>query len=146
MEGYKFTAPPFVMTDPLIQITFGLSNPDLDDDERQQFSKRVLPELRDLDEVERADRATVLIPEEGVKGFETLLGFLTAEVTLPNLKDFAGWMSDRFADQPMTVKVKVGEQEVELVANSRQELAQVEQTAQNLLAAMQDKGTKDGGA
>ncbi|MEB3355347.1 MAG: hypothetical protein VKK04_01275 [Synechococcales bacterium] len=131
------------MTDqPLIQITFGLDDPDLDDDQRLQFSKRVLDELRDLDEVERADRAEVLIPEEGVKGFETLLGFLTAEVTLPNLKDFAGWMGDRFSDQPMKLKVKVGEQEVELEAKSQKELAQVEQVAQKLLKTMKSDETR----
>ena len=120
----------------VVQITFGLSDPDLEDDERLRFSKQVLPELRDLDEVERADRTEVMSPESGMKGFETLAGFLTADVTVPMLKDFAGWMGDRFSDQPMTVKVKVGEQEVELEARSRKELEAVEQTAQGLLATM----------
>lgn len=127
---------------PLIQITFGLSDPELEESDRLQFSKRVLPELRDLDEVERADRAEVLSSEAGMKGFETLMGFLTAEVTLPNLTGFLGWMGDRFSDQPMKLKVKVGEQEVELEASSRQELAAIEQTAQNLLATMQSDGTR----
>jgi len=125
------------MTEDLrVQITFGLSDPDLEDEERLRFSKQVLPELRDLDEVERADRTEVMSPESGMKGFETLVGFLTADVTVPMLKDFAGWMGDRFSDQPMKVKVKVGEQEVELEARSRKELEAVEQTAQGLLATM----------
>jgi len=84
------------MTEDLrVQITFGLSDPDLEDEERLRFSKQVLPELRDLDEVERADRTEVMSPESGMKGFETLVGFLTADVTVPMLKDFAGWMGDR---------------------------------------------------
>jgi len=63
------------MTEDLrVQITFGLSDPDLEDDERLRFSKQVLPELRDLDEVERADRTEVMSPESGMKGFETLAG------------------------------------------------------------------------
>jgi len=119
-----------------IQITFGLSNLDLDDDERLQFSKRMLPELRALDEVERAERTERISSESGEKGFATLLGFLTADITLPNLKEFVGWMSDRFSDQSMKVKVKVGDQEVELEARSQAELAQVEDVATSLLAKM----------
>ncbi len=131
---------------PLVQITFGPSDPGLEDEERKQFSKRVLAELRDLDEVERADRAEVLSPEEGMKGFGTLIGFLTAEVTLPNLKGVLSWMGDRFSDQPMKVKVKVGDQETELEARSRKELADLEQVANRLLAAMKNDEIKHGGA
>lgn len=92
---------------PLIQITFGLNDSELEDRQRLEFSTRVLRELRDLDEVERADRTEVFSAEAGAKGFETLLGFLTADVTVSGLKEFAGWMGDRFADQPMKVKVKI---------------------------------------
>jgi len=121
---------------PLIQITFGPADPELDDDQRLQFSKRLLPEVQDLDEVQRADRAENLNTEAGMKGFETLVGFLTADVTLSNLNEFAGWMGDRFSDQPMKVKVKVGAQEAELEARSAKELAEVEATANRLLAVM----------
>ena len=131
---------------PLIQITFGLNDPELEDRQRLQFSMRVLGELRDLDEVERADRTEVFSAEAGAKGFETLVGFLTADVTVLGLKEFAGWMGDRFADQPMKVRVKVGEQEVELEARSRKELADVEQVANNLLATMKADGTQHGSA
>lgn len=134
------------MTDqPLIQLTFGLSNLDIDDDERLKFSKRVLPELRDLDEVERADRTEASSSDTGEKGFSTLVGFLTADVTLPNLNAFTSWMGDRFSDQPMKVKVKVGEQEVELEARSKTELAQIEHVANSLLAKMKGSGVADGG-
>ena len=134
------------MTDqPLIQLTFGLSNLDIDDDERLKFSKRVLPELRDLDEVERADRTEASSSDTGEKGFSTLVGFLTADVTLPNLNAFTSWMGDRFSDQPMKVKVKVGEQEVELEARSKTELAQIEDVANSLLAKMKGSGVADGG-
>lgn len=121
---------------PAIQITFGLSNPELDENERLQFSKRVLPELRNLDEVERAERTERMSSGAGEKGFATILGFLTADITLPNLKEFLGWLSDRFSDQSMRIKVKVGEQEVELEARSQAELAQVEEVAASLLAKM----------
>lgn len=130
---------------PIIQITFGLINPDLEDEERLQFAKRVLRELRDLDEVECAKRTEKASSESGEKGFSTLVGFLTADITMPNLKEFTGWMSDRFSDQPMKVKVKVGEQEVELEAYSQAELAQIEDVASSLLVKMGVGGAQDAG-
>ncbi|ABW26570.1 hypothetical protein AM1_1545 [Acaryochloris marina MBIC11017] len=123
-----------------MQITFGQSNPDLEEHERLLFSKRVLSELRDLDQVEHAERTEKEASEFGEKGFSTLVGFLTAEVTLPNLKAFINWMGDRFSDQPMKVKVKVGEQEVEFEARSQLELAQLEEVANSLLAKMSAGG------
>lgn len=120
----------------MIQITFGLSN--ADEGDRLRFSKQVLPELRDLEEVQRADRTEVMAAEDGTKGFETLLGFLTAEVTRESLTEFFKWMGDRFADKTLKVAVKVGEKEIELEATSRKELDDLEQRATRLLAAMAD--------
>lgn len=127
---------------PVLQLTFGPSDLNLDDDERLKFSNRVLPELRGLDEVERADRIEELSEEDGTKGFETLVGFLTADVALPNLKEFAGWMMERFADQPISVKVKLGEKEIELSAKSRKELAEGKLIAQDLLGILQNTGAE----
>lgn len=45
------------MTQPeLIQFTLGLDDPELDDDDRLRFATRLLPELRQVGEVDRADR------------------------------------------------------------------------------------------
>ena len=46
----------------IVQFTFGLDEPELEDKEKLKFAQKLLPELRDLDEVERADRAE-LTPE-----------------------------------------------------------------------------------
>lgn len=127
---------------PVLRLTFGLTDPNLDDDERLTFSKRVLPELRGLDEVERAERVETVSEENGTKGFETLVGFLKADVSFPNLKDFVGWMMERFADQPISVKVKLGEKEIELSAKSRKELAEGKLMAQDLLEMLQNAGAE----
>jgi hypothetical protein len=131
---------------PTIQITFGPSDPELEEDERLQFQQRVLRELRDLDEVDRVERTERESTETGEKGFATLVGFLTADVTLSNLKEFKDWFSDRFADQPMKVRVKVGEQEVELEASSQAELEQLESIAGSLLEKMEAGGASNVGA
>lgn len=122
----------------IVQFTFGLSSPEIEDDERLKFAQKLLPELRNLDQVERADRAENLNPEAGSKGFATLVGLLQAEVSLKNLKSFLGFLSDRLADKPVKVKVKVGNNEVEIEAKSRQEMAELEKIALNLIKTMHE--------
>ncbi len=59
-----------------IQFTFGLDEPELEDSERLKFAQKLLRELRNLDEVERADRTEDLTPEGGSKpGFATLMAW-----------------------------------------------------------------------
>ena len=120
-----------------IQFTFGLNEPDLEDEERLKFSTKLLKELRNLDEVEKADRTEDLAPEAGSKpGFATLLGTLTAEISFKNIKGFLGFLGDRLQDKPIKGSIKVGSNEVEFEVKSRQELIEFEKTALNLIAAM----------
>ena len=99
----------------IIQFTFGLDDPDLEDEERLKFAKKLLPELRNLDEVERAERAEDLTPEAGSKpGFATLIGTLTAQVSFKNIKGFLGFLGDRLQDKPIKGSIKVGNNEVTL--------------------------------
>ena len=39
----------------IVEFTFGLDEPELEDEEQLKFSKRLLRELRNLDEVERVE-------------------------------------------------------------------------------------------
>ena len=125
------------MTDqPTIQFTFAVNDPELDDRERQEIAKKLLRQLRKLDEVKKVDRVEDLNPEPGTKGFATLVGFLTAEVSVKNIKDFLSFLGDRIGDKPIVVNVKVGDKEVKIEAKSRQELLEGERVAKDLLAAM----------
>ena len=113
--------------------------PELEDEERLKFAKKLLRELRNLDEVERADRTEDLTPEAGSKpGFATLIGMITAQVSFKNIKGFLGFLGDRLQDKPIkgSIKVRDNEVEVEFEVKSRQELAEIEKTALNLIAAM----------
>ncbi len=122
-----------------IQFTFGLDEPELEDEQRLKFAKKLLRELRNLDEVERADRTEDLTPEAGSKpGFATLIGSITALVKVKNIKAFLGVLGDilRLQDKPIKGSIKVGDNQVEFEVKSRQELAEFEKTALNLIAAM----------
>lgn len=124
-----------------IEFILALDEPELEDEQRLQFTKRLLPELRSLDEVEKADRTEDLTPEAGSKGFATLIGSITALVKIKNLKAFFCFLGDRLQDKPIKGRVKYGDKEVEFEVKSRQELAEFEQTALNLIAVM--KGDDD---
>ncbi|AFZ58813.1 formylglycine-generating enzyme family protein [Anabaena cylindrica FACHB-243] len=122
-----------------IQFTFALDDPELDDDRREKIARQLLPELRNLDEVVKADRTENFNPEAGSKGFATLVGVLTAEVSIKNIKGFLSFLSDRLGDKPIEISVKVGDKEVSIKAKSRQELLESEKIAKDLLEAEKNK-------
>lgn len=125
--------------DTIVQFTFGLDTPDIEDEEKLQFSRKLLPELRELDEVIRADRAENLTPEAGSKpAFETLLGVLSAEVSLENVKKFLGFLGERLKDEPIKGTIKMGDKEVQFEVRSSKELKELESTALKLIEAMKE--------
>jgi hypothetical protein len=73
------------MTDtPTVQFTFAVNDPELEDAERQEIARKLLRELRQLDELENADFAKDLELEPGAKSvLATIAGVLTAEVSRP---------------------------------------------------------------
>ncbi len=93
----------------IIKFTFAVEDPELDDERRQKIANKLLREIRDLDEVEKADRTEDLNPEAGSKsGFATLIGVLTAEVSMKNVKSFLGFLGERLADKPIKISIKEG--------------------------------------
>lgn len=121
--------------DVIVQFTFGLD--EVEESKRLKFAKNLLPELRQLDEVEKAERAEDLTPEAGSKpGFATLIGILTTKIRFKNIKGFLEFLGDRLQDKPIKGSIKVGENVVEFEVKSRQELAEFEKTALNLIGAM----------
>jgi hypothetical protein len=125
--------------EPIIKFTFAVCDPELDDERCQKLANKLLREIRDLDEVEKADRTEDLNPEAGSKAlFTTLIGVLTAEVSMKNVKSFLSFLGDRLGDKPIKISVKVGdkEKEVNIEAQSRKELLESERVAKNLLAEM----------
>lgn len=113
--------------------------PELEDEQRLKFAKNLLRDLRNLDEVERADPTEDLTPETGSKpGFATLIGSITALVQVKNIKAFLGSLGDLISltDKPIKGNIKVGDNQVAFEVKSRQELAEFEKTALTLIAAM----------
>ena len=124
-----------------IQFTFGLDEPELEDEQRLKFAKNLLRELRNLDEVEKADRIEDLTPEAGSKpGFASVIGSITTLVQVKNIKAFLGSLGEliNLTDKPIKGNIKVGNNQVAFEVKSHQELAEFEQTALKLIAAMSE--------
>ena len=121
----------------IIQFTFELDDAELEDEERLKFAQKLLPELRNLDEVEKADRAEEFTSEAGSKpGISTLIGTLTAQVSFKNIKGFLGFLGDRLQDKPIKIHVKVGDRETTIEAKSRKELLEAERVTKEIFALM----------
>jgi hypothetical protein len=131
------------MTDiPTIQLTFAVNDSELEDAERQEIAQKLLRQLKQLEEVEKVSRAEDSNREEGSRSvLATLVGVLTADVSLENIKTVLSFISDRIPDKPILIKVKVGDQEVEINAKTRKELEEAERVAGNLINTM--KGSCD---
>lgn len=124
---------------PTVQFTFVVNDPELDDAERQEIARKLLRELRQLDEVENVDFAKDLELEPGAKSvLATIAGVLTAEVSLENIQKVLGFIGERIPNKPVIIKVKVGEKEVEIEAKSRKELEDAEKVVRQLLEQMQE--------
>ena len=128
------------MTDkPTVQFTFAVNDPELEDAERQEIARKLLRELRQLDEVENANFAKDSELEPGARSvLATIVGVLTAEVSRENIQKVLGFIGDRIQNKPLVIKVKVGEQEVEIEAKSRKELEDAEKVVRQLLEQMQE--------
>jgi len=122
----------------LVEITFGLADPELEDNERLAFAQKLLPQLRDLDEVEKADRTKDLNVDAGTKaGLATLVGFLTAQVNLANIKAVLVWIGEHLPkDKPIKFKVKVGDNEVEAEVKSIKDLAALEASIEKIVGTL----------
>lgn len=127
------------MTDqPTIQLTFAVNDPELEDEQRQEIARKLLRQLKQLDEVEKAELAKDEELEEGARSvLSTLVGVLTAEVSIENIQKVLGFIGDRIPNKPLIIKVKVGNQEIEIEAKSRKELEAAEKVVSQLLDQMQ---------
>ena len=91
------------MTDTsIIQFTFAVNDPELEDAERQEIARKLLRELHQLDEVENVDFAKDSELEAGAKSaLATIVGVLTAEVSIENIQKVLGLLAIASRTSPL---------------------------------------------
>ena len=118
-----------------ITLTIAFNNPDLEPEERDEQAQRFLAELKQVDEVESAERLLDPNPPEGNKslgGF--LVGILLAEVNPANGKKLLGFLGDRLGGKPIELSVEANGRKLTVKAYSREELEAAIKLAQEFIS------------
>ena len=119
-----------------LKLTINFNDPDLSPEERDEQVQRLLRELKDMDEVETADRVLDPYPPEGNKalgGF--LVGLLTTQVSTANAQAAFGFLKDRLSGKPIELEVEANGKKLKVSAHSREELEAAIKAAQDFIAA-----------
>lgn len=128
------------MSESLVEVTFALDDPSLDDYERQDFTKKLLKQLREQGDAESVEPTDTLSSEVGSKaGWDKLIGVLTAKVSLDKVVSFLGFVGGKFAEKPIKISVKDGDFEVTIDTIGEKAALTAEKIASGLL----DKRKKD---
>lgn len=117
-----------------VKVTIGFEDPTLNGDERDAEAQNLLNQLRDLDEVEQANRVLDPNPPAGNKalgGF--LVGLLTAEVNAANAKKLMGFLGDRLSGKPIELAVEANGKKLTVKAYSQEELTAAIEAAQKFV-------------
>ncbi|MGB3616245.1 MAG: hypothetical protein WBA10_20805 [Elainellaceae cyanobacterium] len=123
------------MADSTVMITLGLTDPDLEDDVRDQQTQHLVHDLQDM-EIDSACRVVDPDPPEGNKalgGF--IVGLLTAEVSLENIQYVFKFLGDRLSGKAIELEVEANGKKLKVTANSQTELAAAIEAAQQFVAA-----------
>ncbi|MEH2146092.1 hypothetical protein [Nostoc sp.] len=90
-----------------VQITIALQEPDLDDDELQAQTQRLLQQMLELDEVEDASLFREAEAPVGSKSLTGLaVGWLTAQVNAKNIKALMGFLGDRLGNKTIELEIE----------------------------------------
>ncbi|MDX2255892.1 MAG: hypothetical protein NW214_10275 [Pseudanabaenaceae cyanobacterium bins.39] len=106
-----------------IKFTIAFIDADLDDEEKDSDARKLLAQLKRLDEIETVNRVLDPNPPEGNKstgGF--LAGLLTAEVNPSNIKKFGEFLYQRLSSKPIELEVEANGRKLKVKANSQADL------------------------
>lgn len=127
---------------PNLHVTIDLrpSHPDLPPEHLDRLTTTLFQDLKSLDEVEQVERIPDPNAPVGGMGGGTLMGILTAEVSLANIRALGGYLGRKFSSKPIDLEIEVSEtgRKIKLTGVRPEDLDQVVAAAERL-AAGQDK-------
>jgi hypothetical protein len=105
----------------MLHITIAFTDPELEPTEREEEALKLLPQLRDLDEVEAVERVSQPTPEGG-KGLGFIPGWLMTQVTAENGKKLLGFLGGRLAGKSIEIEVEGNGKKLKVKASNQDEL------------------------
>lgn len=122
-----------------LDITLDLRNsqPNFAPEELEALTQRLFKQMADLDEVEQVKRVPESTVPAGSKPLDAafIIGLLTAEVNVGNIKALLGFVWERLSGKPIELKVEADGKKLEVKAYSQQELSAAIEAAKEFLAA-----------
>jgi hypothetical protein len=118
-----------------VKLSIAFKDPILDDEEKEEETQQLLAQMRQLDELEYVKRVLDPNPPKGNKavgGF--LVGLLTAEVNLANIKKLFGFLSERLHNKPIELEVEANGKKLKVKASSQVELEAAIKAAEDFVA------------
>nr|VFJ55732.1 MAG: hypothetical protein BECKFW1821B_GA0114236_10243 [Candidatus Kentron sp. FW]VFJ58614.1 MAG: hypothetical protein BECKFW1821A_GA0114235_10843 [Candidatus Kentron sp. FW] len=123
------------MKDSSIELTIRLTDPDLDDDERDLEAQRLLTQIQEDPEVISAKPAADHNgPPENSKAGEALLVGALVIVYGPRIKDSLRYLADRLTGKSIEMELEVAGKKLKVKAANQAELESAIQAARELLA------------
>ncbi len=106
-----------------IKLTIAFNDPDLDPEERDVQSQRLMAELRDMEDVEAVGRVVDPNPPEGNKAAGGFLpGMLSTEIKPVNFNSVFDLLEDRYAQKSVEIEIEMGDRKITVTATSQAEL------------------------
>ncbi|MFB2918651.1 hypothetical protein [Aerosakkonema funiforme] len=117
-----------------IKLILALNDSNLDEEDLEEETQKLLNQMRQLDEVEEVNRVIDRNPPEGNKSFGGfLMGMLTAEVNPAKIKTVLGFLSNRLMGKSIELEVEFKGKKLKVKASNQQELEAVIQAARRFV-------------
>lgn len=124
------------MKESKVKLTIALSDPDLDAEELDRDTRKLLQEMNELDEVEQASLVKVeKAPKESKALAGILLGILQAEVSIDNILKVLGFIGDREKGKTIEMELEADGRKLKLKASNQKDLVAAIQAAQEFITA-----------
>lgn len=120
----------------LLRVTLSVTDPSLDDEEREDIARELYRQLRDADLL-LADVGRPLAehaPAGAKSAAATLVGVVTALLSASGLGAFFSYLSERARGREMTIEVTANGRAIKLTARTPDELVIAYNAAMGLLA------------
>ncbi|MEI2577430.1 hypothetical protein [Scytonema sp. PRP1] len=119
-----------------VKLTITFTDPDLDDQDKDEEVQKLLAQMKDLHEVEAVDRVVNANAPERTKSVTGwVVAQLIAFVKPENVKQLWGFLSDRLANKVIELEAEANGKKVKIKASSQQELEAAVKAIQELTNA-----------
>lgn len=120
----------------LIRLTIDVRDPELDDEEVEQFTQHLVRELNDVDGVEQVSLVADPNPPDDSKSFGSfIIGLLTTEISLEGAKTAFALLQERVGNRPIEIEVQANGKTLKVKAANYKDLEKSIEAAQKFISA-----------